>query len=137
MTWRRCRPTTRRIFDPIILPLKHSSEETVMMRFVLPLAFAAVALPLAAQAELPADTAAAIVKMGHVNDPKTAPLFAPMHHGIPADIKVTRDLAFGSDPAQRLDMFTSGEGNGKPILIYVHGGGFTRGDKHPPGAFMY
>ena len=75
--------------------------------------------------------------MGHDNDPKTAGLFAPMHHGVPADIKVARDLAFGGDAAQKVDIFTSGQGSGKPILIYVHGGGFTRGDKHPPGSFMY
>jgi triacylglycerol lipase len=75
--------------------------------------------------------------MGHVNDPKTASLFTAMHHGIPSDIKVTRDLAFGADPAQKLDFFTDGKGAGKPILLYVHGGGFTRGDKHRPGEFMY
>lgn len=109
-----------------------------MNRFVLPLAVAALTLPVAARADLPPDIAAAIAKMGHVNDPKTAPLFAPLHkEGVPADIKVSRDLAFGSDPAQKLDIFTSGEGAGKPILVYVHGGGFTRGDKHRPGEFMY
>jgi len=109
-----------------------------MKRFIIPLALAAMALPSVASAELPQDVQAAIAKMGHVNDPKTAPLFAPFHKGgVPADIKVSRDLAFGSDPAQKLDMFTSGQGAGKPILIYVHGGGFTRGDKHRPGEFMY
>jgi triacylglycerol lipase len=109
-----------------------------MKKFLLPLAFAALALPTAASADLPKDVQEAIAKMGHVNDPKTAPLFAPFHKaGLPSDIKVTRDLAFGSDPAQKLDMFTSGQGAGKPILIYVHGGGFTRGDKHRPGEFMY
>jgi len=108
-----------------------------MKSCLLPLAAAAVALPMAAHADLPADTQAAIVKMGHVNDPKTAGLFAAMHHGVPADMKVARDLTFGSDPAQKVDIFTSGQGTGKPILIYVHGGGFTRGDKHPPGSFMY
>ncbi len=109
-----------------------------MKKFVLPLALAAMAIPGLAYAELPKDVQEAIAKMGHVNDPKTAPLFAPFHKdGIPADMKVSRDLAFGSDPAQKVDIFTSGQGAGKPILIYVHGGGFTRGDKHPPGQFMY
>jgi len=108
-----------------------------MKRFIIPLALACFALPTVAAAELPKDTKEAIVKMGHVNDPKTASLFVSMHKGVPADIKVSRDLAFGSDPAQKLDLFTSGQGAGKPILIYVHGGGFTRGDKHRPGEFMY
>src|SRR5262245_38494547 len=108
-----------------------------MKKYLLPFAVASVALPTIANADLPADTQAAIAKMGHVNDPKTAGLFTAMHHGIPTDIKVSRDLAFGSDPAQKLDVFTSGQGTGKPILIYVHGGGFTRGDKHRDGEFMY
>jgi acetyl esterase/lipase len=109
-----------------------------MKRFILPLvAAAAIVLPAIAAAELPADVAAEIVKMGHVNDPRTSKVFAPLHKPLPADIKITRDLAFGSDPLQKLDVFTSGTGTGKPILIYVHGGGFTRGDKHRPGEFMY
>jgi acetyl esterase/lipase len=109
-----------------------------MKRFIALLALSAMALPTLASAELAKDVQASIAQMGHVNDPKTAPLFAPFHTaGIPADIKVSRDLAFGSDPAQKLDVFTSGQGAGKPILIYVHGGGFTRGDKHRPGEFMY
>jgi triacylglycerol lipase len=108
-----------------------------MKRFIIPLALVALALPTVAAAELPKDTQEAIVKMGHVNDPKTASLFVSMHKGVPANIEVSRDLPFGSDPAQKLDLFTSGQGAGKPILIYVHGGGFTRGDKHRPGEFMY
>ncbi|HEX3486082.1 MAG TPA: alpha/beta hydrolase [Micropepsaceae bacterium] len=109
-----------------------------MKRMLLPLVLAALAAPTMANADLPKDVQASIAKMGHVNDPKTAPLFAPFHTGgIPADIKVSRDLAFGSDAAQKVDIFTDGKGAGKPILIYVHGGGFTRGDKHRPGEFMY
>ena len=107
-----------------------------MRKFIL-FALAALVLPTAASADLPADTQAAIVKMGHVNDPATSKLFVAMHKGIPAGIKVTRDLAFGADPMQKLDVFTGGQGAGKPILLYVHGGGFTRGDKHRPGEFMY
>jgi predicted esterase len=108
-----------------------------MKRFIISLALAGFALPTVAAAELPNDTKEAIVKMGHVNDPATSKLFVSMHKGVPADMKVSRDLAFGTDPAQKLDLFTSGQGAGKPILIYVHGGGFTRGDKHRPGEFMY
>jgi len=108
-----------------------------MRNFIIPLVLAAMALPSVASAELPKETADAIVKMGHVNDPATSKLFVSMHKGVPADIKVSRDLAFGSDPLQKLDMFTSGQGAGKPVLIYVHGGAFIRGDKHRPGEFMY
>ena len=104
-----------------------------MKRLIIPLAFVALALPTVASADLPADVQAEIVKMGHVNDPATGKLFTSMHKPIPSDIRVSRDLAFGSDPLQKLDVFTSGQGAGKPVLIYVHGGGFTRGDKHQGG----
>jgi arylformamidase len=48
----------------------------------------------------------------------------------PAGIDVQRDLAYGSDPAQRLDVYrpTDRKASG-PILIMVHGGGWRRGDK--------
>src|SRR4051794_9112610 len=95
------------------LPPNDINPEDTMKKILLPLAFAVLGLPTAASADLPKDVQDAIAKMGHVNDPKTAPLFAPFHKaGVPSDIRVTRDLAFGSDPAQKLDMFTSGQGTG-------------------------
>jgi predicted esterase len=97
---------------------------------IIPLALTALAMPVSVSAELPKDIQAAIVKMGHVNDPATIKLFIPMHKPVPADIKVKRDLAYGADPLQKLDMFSSGQGAGKTVLIFVHGGQFTRGDKH-------
>ena len=45
--------------------------------------------------------------------------------------KVTRDIAYGPGPLDTLDLMTSGEGQGKPVLIYVHGGGYMGGDKAP------
>ncbi len=108
-----------------------------MKRFIIPLALVALALPSVASADLPQDIQAEIVKMGHVNDPATGKLFVSLHKGVPADIKVSRDLAYGSDALQKLDVFTSGQGAGKPVLIYVHGGGFTRGDKHAGGGYAY
>ena len=52
--------------------------------------------------------------------------------------RIDRDLAYGDDPRHRLDVHTSGDGEtGKPVLVYVHGGGFVRGDKHIPGSPQY
>lgn len=40
------------------------------------------------------------------------------------------DLAYGDDPAQRLDVWgPAGPVSGAPVLIQVHGGGWTGGDK--------
>ena len=53
--------------------------------------------------------------------------------------KIDRDLAYGDDPRHRLDVHTDSDsaGPGKPVLMYVHGGGFVRGDKHIPGSPQY
>jgi arylformamidase len=41
---------------------------------------------------------------------------------------VERDLSYGGDPANRLDLSTPA-GSGYPTLIFVHGGSLTSGDK--------
>jgi acetyl esterase/lipase len=65
-------------------------------------------------------------------------LYAPYHPAEPyAGVKLTRDIKYGPDERNRLDLFlpTSG-GKGLPVLVYVHGGGFVGGDKKSP-AFPY
>lgn len=65
-------------------------------------------------------------------DPSFGELYAPMFGKEPwAGATITRDLAYGSDPLQRLDVFAPTARHPKlPVLLFVHGGGFTRGDKH-------
>ena len=42
---------------------------------------------------------------------------------------ITRDVAYGSDPLQKLDLYTpQAKGANRPVLLFVHGGGFTRGE---------
>jgi acetyl esterase/lipase len=52
---------------------------------------------------------------------------------------LTRDLQYGPDRRQRLDVHTAGPGAAHlaPVLIYVHGGGFVSGDKQIPGTPYY
>lgn len=54
-------------------------------------------------------------------------------------ITVVRDLAYGSDPKQRIDILTPTAKAEKPrtVLIFVHGGGWAGGDKHAPGDDLY
>jgi acetyl esterase/lipase len=40
----------------------------------------------------------------------------------------TRDIAYGTDPAQRLDLYLP-DNAGAPILLYLHSGGWIGGDK--------
>lgn len=58
---------------------------------------------------------------------------APMKHvPPPAGTRVGRDIAYGSDPAQRLDLYRPAKARRAPILVMVHGGGWWRGDKARP-----
>jgi triacylglycerol lipase len=55
----------------------------------------------------------------------------------PAQVKatVTRDLAYGPHARHRLDVFApAGAGARRPVVVYVHGGGFVQGDKGGEGA---
>ncbi|MET1072978.1 MAG: transketolase C-terminal domain-containing protein, partial [Umezawaea sp.] len=50
---------------------------------------------------------------------------------LPAGARLERDVAYGSDPAQRLDVYrpASIAAGGAPIILFLHGGGWRRGDK--------
>ena len=90
----------------------------------------------AALAQPPADVAAKLVALGRVVDPPgTAKLYAPLQKVMPQPgIKAERDIAYGPDPKETLDLFTpEAKGKARPILIFVHGGGFVGGDKSKGG----
>src|SRR5712691_9793016 len=108
-----------------------------MNRFLTLLAAAVLFVPTLAHADLPSDVAKAVAAMGHVNDAqKTRLIFDPLQPTDPvAGLKAERDIAYGPDPMQKLDVISNGQGAGKPVLVFVHGGGFTGGDKHQPGQF--
>lgn len=46
-------------------------------------------------------------------------------------VQVNSDIAYGADPRHRLDIYrsTAGDDAPRPILLFLHGGGFVRGDK--------
>src|SRR5262249_7153389 len=47
-----------------------------------------------------------------------------------AGVSVARDVAYGPDELNKLDVFTAGPPQqGKTVVVYVHGGGFEHGDK--------
>jgi dienelactone hydrolase len=94
-------------------------------------------------AQVPSDIAAGIRKIGPIVDtPGTAKLYAPLFENQKepyANVTAARDIAYGPDPANKLDVFTSGPaaGAGKMVVFYVHGGRFERGDKRQPGSPFY
>ncbi len=84
---------------------------------------------------MPADIAAKIKEIGRVIDPpKTAPIYAPLQQKEPyAGVKVVRDLKYGPDTRNALDVFTPENATGPlPVFIFVHGGGFVAGNKRGP-----
>ncbi len=69
--------------------------------------------------------------------PRTFELFGPLLAEAPTDgVTVTSDLAFGEDPKQRLDVYRPEDVTDAPIVVFVHGGALTRGDKNGrPGVY--
>lgn len=95
-----------------------------------------VVLSTASSAQVPANIAEKVRAAGQAMDPTIGELYAPMFPKEAwAGVSIQRDVPYGSDRLQKLDVFTpDGAKAGKlPVLLFVHGGGFTRGDKH--GAF--
>jgi arylformamidase len=48
---------------------------------------------------------------------------------LPAGARLERDLPYGNDPLQRLDVYHPAAATGAPLIFMVHGGGWTRGNK--------
>ena len=90
-------------------------------------------LATASIAQVPDNIAQKVRAAGQAMDPSAGQLYAPMFPKEAwAGVTIQRDIAYGSDPLQKLDVFTADANKGKklPVLLFVHGGGFTRGDKH-------
>jgi triacylglycerol lipase len=91
---------------------------------------------------VPDTIASRLVALGRVVDPPgTAPLYAPLQQREPyPGIRVTRDVRYGADGQRNLlDVFTPEAGGApRPVLVFVHGGAFQRGDRRSgPGSPFY
>lgn len=52
---------------------------------------------------------------------------------VPAGVKLVRDIAYGSDTAQRFDAYIPRGATGAPVIFMVHGGAWRFGDKAADG----
>jgi acetyl esterase/lipase len=87
---------------------------------------------VAVPSQVPAPIESQLVQIGRVIDPpKTAALYAPLQQREPyAGVRVARGERFGPDVQRNLlDVFTptATGGSARPVLVFVHGGGFTGG----------
>jgi triacylglycerol lipase len=88
----------------------------------------------------PEDIAWKLLEIGRVIDvPKTAALYAPLQQKEPyAGVKVERDVKYGPADRNLLDVFTpEANASSRPVLIFIHGGGFVAGNKRNPGSPFY
>ncbi|MCC6270718.1 MAG: alpha/beta hydrolase [Microbacteriaceae bacterium] len=65
--------------------------------------------------------------------PPTATAPPATQDWLPAGDLVHRDLAYGTDSNQKLDVYQPQAAQDAPILLMVHGGGWKRGDKAASG----
>jgi triacylglycerol lipase len=94
----------------------------------------------AQQSPMPEEIAWKLIEIGRVIDPpKTAALYGPLQQKESyAGVKVERDVKYGPADLNRLDIFAPEAASPpRPVLIFVRGGGFITGDKHPPGSPFY
>ncbi len=86
----------------------------------------------ATRSQVPPAIAARLRQIGPVvNPPETAKLYAGMQAREPyVGVRVLRDIRYGPNARHRLDLFVPTAGAGvRPVLVFVHGGAFIRGDK--------
>jgi acetyl esterase/lipase len=87
-----------------------------------------------ASAQMSPDLAQRLITIGPVINPAaTAALYAPriVEKEPYVNLSVERDIAYGSDERNLLDVFAPGGDDGKPrpVLVFVHGGAYVGGNR--------
>jgi len=95
-----------------------------MNRIVLALAISSLCLPLLAADPAPAPAGA----------PAATPAATPRPQLPPPTVA---DFAYGSHPKQVFDFYKAASDKPTPLVLYIHGGGWTHGDKRPVGVANY
>jgi acetyl esterase/lipase len=95
----------------------------------------------AGEGGMPPPIAAALREIGpKIDGPRTAALYAPLQPSEPYQgVTVVRDLHYGPHERHVVDVFTASGTAGnpaalRPVVVFIHGGGFSRGAKHSPGS---
>ncbi len=95
----------------------------------------------AAPPGMPANVAAALREIGaKIDGQRTTTLYTPLHAALKHDgVEVRRDQAYGPHERHRADVFLATDASARAShpVVFVHGGGFSRGAKSTPGQFYY
>jgi triacylglycerol lipase len=100
----------------------------------------AVAAAGVSPAQVPPEIAKQLVAIGRgVCVPETAQVYRPLHPNPPySGVSIARDISFGPDPKNVVDVFAPEEGAGsRPVLIYVSGGAGNKQQGGPNGDVFY
>ena len=57
----------------------------------------------------------------------------PQPTTLPAGARLLKDVAYGSDERQKMDVYVPQGAHDAPVILMVHGGGWRRGNKELPG----
>jgi BD-FAE protein len=101
---------------------------------------AAVAAGGMARAEVPPEIAKQLINIGRgVCVPQTAQIYRPLQPNPPyPGVTFVRDISFGPDPKDVLDVASPEKGGGKrPVLIYISGGAGNKQQGGPNGDVFY
>jgi acetyl esterase/lipase len=113
---------------------------SVLKRALAVVAALIAASAWAAESPMPPEMAKKLVELGRVVDPPaTAKLYAPLQPKEPYfGVRVERDLKYGPAERNLLDIFMpQNVTSGRPVLVFVHGGAFIRGNKRMPDSPFY
>lgn len=101
----------------------------------------AASLPDQVRAQMPPDIAERVRALGPViNPPETARLYVALHAREPYEnIKASRDIRYGVADRHLLDVFvpTTAAASPRPVLVFVHGGGYVAGNKRAGDSPFY
>ncbi|MEO6078552.1 MAG: nuclear transport factor 2 family protein [Steroidobacteraceae bacterium] len=128
-------PVTGRNSLPPLIPM--AAQQAQLRAQATP---AAPTSPASAPPGMPASVAAGLREIGaKIDAAKTTALYAPLHAALQHDAVATRrDLAYGPHERHRADVFMpKAPGAPRPLVVFVHGGGFSRGAKSSAGQFYY
>ncbi|HEY3920100.1 MAG TPA: alpha/beta hydrolase [Stellaceae bacterium] len=69
----------------------------------------------------------------------TYAIYTPLQERAPKDgIEIARDLAYGPDARNRLDIYMPAQKPTKaPVVVYFHGGGYVAGERSPLPGLIY